>query len=65
MTQDFKKLINGNVNVHFNMWAALHSLNSITGLLGELYQPAVTFWGLWVREVKVIDILYLGNIFAR
>lgn len=36
MIQDFEKLIHGNVNEHFNMWAALHSLNSITGLLGRI-----------------------------
>lgn len=47
------------------MWAALHSLNSIIGLLAELYQPTMTFWGLWVKEGKVIYILYLGIIFAR
>lgn len=47
------------------MWAALHSLTSITGLLAELYQPTMTFLSLWVKEGKGIDILYLGNIFAR
>lgn len=47
------------------MWAALHSINSITGLPGELYQPTMTFWGSWVKEGEVICVLYLENFFPR
>lgn len=47
------------------MHAALHTIDGITGLLAELYQPTMTFWGLGVREGRIIYTFHLGSFFPR